>query len=160
MEKSIVGGPVLWPGLVYSPLNNAGLIFAVGAIANAAGLLFEEFSPDTNTAVCRRKTGAGWERLKVAFSLRSSSYSRQMNDIDLLVCWLDDTPGFTGPPCLELSKHLERNLDESHSRGARGLESILPETAVDDLTGRARNRESYEETIRQLDDQIKKLQSG
>ncbi len=158
MEKSFVGDPVQWPGLVYSPLNNSGLIFALGAVAGSVGLLFEEFAADSNTAICRRKTDAGWERLRVAFAILSSAYVRRQDGVDLLICWMDDVPDPVGPPRLVLS-----DLDKSQNLSpvtTRRLESILPDSAADDLLDRARNRESYEETVRQLDEQIKKLQNG
>jgi hypothetical protein len=158
MEKSFVGDPVHWPGLVYSPLNNTGLIFALGAVAGSVGLLFEEFSSDSGTAVCRRKTDAGWERIRVAFAFRSSGLARRHDDIDLLICWIDDAPDTTGLPRLALSE-----MDASSGPAIpqpRRLESILPESAAEDLLDRGRNRESYEETVRQLDEQIKKLQNG
>jgi hypothetical protein len=159
MEKSFVGDPVLWSGLVYSPLNNQGLIFALGAVAASVGLLFEEFSADSNTAVCRRKTDSGWERLTVAFAYKSSTFVHRRDDIDMLICWLDDAPESAGPPRLILAE-LDRVVEVRVSDKPQTLETILPESAADDLLQRARNRESYEDTIRQLDEQIKKLQKG
>ena len=159
MEKSFVGDPVHWPGLVYSPLNNPGLIYTLGTVAGSVGLVFEEFSADSNTAVCRRKTDAGWERLKVAFAFRTAEFVRMADDIDLLVCWLDDSPEPIGIPLLVLSEMGDAAEGEGTFR-PRPLESILPESAAEDLMERARNRETYEETVRQLDDQIKKLHDG
>jgi hypothetical protein len=160
MEKSFVGDPVLWPGLVYSPLNNCGLLFALGAVASSVGLLFEEFAADSNTAICRRRSGNGWERLRVSFALRSSLYEGSSDDIDLLICWLDDASDLSGPPRLTVSRLLEMRSDSESMPPHRILESILPDTAAADLSDRARNRQTYEETIRQLDDQIKKIQNG
>jgi hypothetical protein len=157
MEKSFVGDPVHWPGLVYSPLNNSGLIYTLGTIAGSIGLLFEEFAADSNTAVCRRKTDAGWERLKVAFTFRTSAFVRVADDVDLLICWLDDSREPLGIPLLVLSE-MGGAAEGKGMAMPRPLESILPESAAEDLLERARNRESYEETVRQLDEQIKKLQ--
>jgi hypothetical protein len=159
MEKSFVGDPVLWPGLVYSPLNNTCLIFALGAVAQSIGLVFEEFSADSHTAICRRKTADGWERLRVAFVVNSSSLRSMADDIDLVICWRDDRVQPSDMPLVVLSNLLGgRGTRDTDPSVRSGLESILPETASDDLLDRARNRESYEETVRQLDEQIKKLQ--
>ena len=84
MNKSIVGDPVYWQGLIYAPLNNAGLLFALGSVAAATGLLFEEFDENCSTAICRRKSENGWERLRVEIAYRSSS--RQSNSDDLIGC--------------------------------------------------------------------------
>ena len=161
MEKSLVGDPIYWPGLIYSPLNSAGLLFALGSIANSTGLLFEEFSDDFATAICRRKTDAGWQRLRVEFAYRSSDHSLRFNDIDLLICWIDDVTG-DSPPRLVLSQYYELEGAERPLNDLRpkGLDSILPTGAADDLMARGQSRESYEETVRLLDAQIKKLKSG
>jgi hypothetical protein len=161
MEKSFVGDPVQWPGLVYSPLNSAGLLFALGAVAGSAGLLFEEFQDDCQTAICRRKTETGWERLKVAFAVNSSSYYDSSDDIDLLICWVDDAPDTIRIPRLALSQSglVTQNRAEQPAK-AKGIESILPDGAAEDLMERGRSHESYEETVKLLDEQIKKLQNN
>jgi hypothetical protein len=160
MEKSFVGDPVLWPGLVYSPLNNFGLLFALGTVAEFLGLLFEEFSVDARTAICRRRTERGWERLRVGFAVRSSERDWESDEIDLLICWVDDAPGGV-PERLAIADLSRSEPAPAHQASKhRGLDSILPETAATDLLERARNRESYQATVRQLDEQIKKLQNG
>jgi hypothetical protein len=162
MEKSFVGNPVQWPGLIYSPLNIEGVIFALGAVAASTGLLFEEFHKNSQTAICRRKTESGWERLKVAFAVRSSTYFSPGNDIDLLICWLNDVSEALTIPCLALSEISAASMNDIHSAAheSRSLESILPEGAAQDLLERGRTHESYEETVKLLDEQIKKLQNG
>jgi hypothetical protein len=160
MEKSLVGDPIQWPGLVYSPLNPPGLIFALGAIAGSIGLLFEEFSDDGATAICRRKTAYGRERIRVAFAVYSSSYVESGDGADLLICWIDDFPQLERPPRLVLPDILSSAKSEGSLSVSRGLDSILPENAAQDLLERGASRESYEETVRLLDEQIKKLQNG
>jgi hypothetical protein len=156
MEKSFVGDPIQWSGLVYSPLNNAGILFALGTIAKSIGLLFEEFSDDFKTAICRRKTVLGWERVKVEFAFRSSD-SIPDDDVDLLICWIDDNAGSNGPAKIVLSEHSLPGGNGKLVKELPSLESILPEGAADDLRERGQTRESYEETIQLLDQQIKKL---
>jgi hypothetical protein len=163
MEKSLVGDPVLWPGLVYAPLNNAGLIFALGTIINSTDLLFEEFSADLRTAICRRKTDAGWERIKVAFAVHSSNYQAIADNADLLICWVDDAQELVNLPRLALSSYIGKNAGIEAVSGpvpVDGLDGILPNGAAADLMARGQSRESYEETVRLLDEQIKKLQNG
>ena len=162
MEKSFVGDPIQWPGLVYSPLNGAGLLFALGTIAGSTGLIFEEFQEDCQTAICRRKTNTGWERLKVAIALRSSTFFDISDDIDLLICWLDDAPEAVKVPRLvlsQISSQIPRG-SQGTALPATGLEAILPEGAAQDRMERGQSHESYEESVRLLDEQIKKLQSN
>ncbi len=161
MEKSFVGDPVLWPGLVYAPLNNAGLVYALGVIASSTGLLFEEFASDLEFAICRRKTPSGWERIKIVFAVQSSAYQGIADDVDLLVCWVDDAPEEEGPPRLALSQFAGSAQGKAAiPKSIKGLDSILPVGAADDLLGRGQSREAYEDTVRLLDEQIKKLQNG
>ena len=134
----------------------------LGAIAGSAGLLFEEFEEDCQTAICRRKTEAGWERLKVAFAVRSSTFFDINDDIDLLICWVDDASEAIHVPRLALAPLASQAQKASIEAAlpAKGLESILPDGAAQDLLERGQSHESYEETVRLLDEQIKKLQSN
>lgn len=161
MKESIVGDPIFWPGLVYSPLNTAGLIFALASVSNSAGLIFEEFSESDDTAVCRRKTDRGWEKIRVAFAVRSSKYVGAEEDIDLLVCWVDDSGDENGPPKLELSRfHIVANSETAESGGS----AAMPGKVSSGSLKRNSSEESevysdFEETVRQLDERIKKLKS-
>ena len=158
MEKSFVGDPIFWPGLIYAPLNMAGLLFAFGSMAQATGLVFEEFCSD-NTAYCRRKTDKGWEKMKVAFALKSSEYDFTRHDVDLLVCWHDDAAIPNGIAKQILSQYVSTPITLSGPASARNrVEDILADDAVESLSSRARNHENFEETVKQLDNQIKKLQ--
>lgn len=160
MGKSIVGDPIQWPGLVYSPINTAGLLFVLGTVANDLGLLLEEFSGNCKTAICRRKTELGWERLTAALVVHSSEYDDEPDAVDILICWIDDAP-VAGLSTLTVSQIVnpESGRIIAAKPQPRRLESILPQDAAQDLLERGRSRENYEETIRRLDEQIKKLQN-
>ena len=162
MKKSIVGDPVFWPGLIYSPLNVAGLIFALGSVSNSAGLIFEEFSESDDTAVCRRKTDRGWERIKVVFAVRSSDYVEAEEDIDLLVCWIDDSDDENGPSKLELSRfHIATNGETADPGNPAAMPGKMSSDGLKhNLAGESEAQTDFEETVRQLDERIKKLKSG
>ena len=162
MKKSIVGDPVFWPGLVYSPLNTAGLIFALGSISNSVGLIFEEFSESDDTAICRRKTDQGWERIKAAFAVHSSDYIGVEEDIDLLICWFDDSNHEKGPSKLELSRF---NTTANSDTGKAGISAAMSgktfsDSLQDDFSTESEAHSDFEETIRQFDERIKKLKSA
>ncbi len=98
----------------------------------------------------------------MAFALESSSYLDSQDDIDLLICWLDDASDSISIPRLAISRLLASHNKEAgpSAQKATGLESILPEGAAQDLLERGRSHESYEETVKLLDEQIKKLHNG
>lgn len=157
MEKSFVGDPVLWPGLVYSPLNTQGLIFAAGTLAEKIGLIFEEFDNSGKTAVCRRETENGWERIKVAFAVKSSEFGAENQDADLLICWINDADG-NSIPKIELITFSTVSKDVQNDSSAVSVNRIQENIREDFMAGKE-IRESFEETIRDLDSRIKKLKS-
>ncbi|UCE67549.1 MAG: hypothetical protein JSU85_05930 [Candidatus Zixiibacteriota bacterium] len=163
MKESIVGDPIFWPGLVYSPLNINGLLFALGTVTDEVGLLFEEFSGDGSLAICRRKTEDGWKRIRVAFSVRSSEYNPAEDRPDLLICWDNDADlGGDKLSILELSriKGLMGTNNTLPGKPIGDLDGIFPEDPSNDLLHRGETIAGFEETIRQLDDRIKKLKNG
>lgn len=163
MKKSVVGDPIFWPGLVYSPINISGLLFALGTVTGQLELLFEEFSPDDNTAICRRKTDSGWERVSVALAFKSSEFNPGDISPDMLICWVDDA-GIEGGdlPVLKLSEIIgKRGTAKIESRlRTASLAEIMPENSADDLLHRGESIMEFEETVRQLDERIKKLKGG
>jgi len=158
-EKSLVGDPIIWPGLVYSPLNASGLLYALGTLFDKAGLIFEEFSDTGDTAVCRRKTDFGWEKINAAFVVNSSQFSGDNSQIDLLICWIDDSNGTGDLPKLELSRFLPRGGANVQDFSPGQTPKEMPDDTGDDFSAGDELRENFEETIRQLDSRIKKLKS-
>lgn len=162
MKDSIVGDPIFWPGLVYSPINRSGLLFALGTVTGEIGLLFEEFSDEEAVAICRRKTDEGWKKIRVGLSVRSSEFDSSRTEADLLICWdKDSEPADKNLPVLELSEIKGRA--ETNAKAAwkpkRGLDNIFPADPTDDLLNRGQSIHNFEETIRQLDSRIKKLKN-
>jgi hypothetical protein len=162
MKDSIVGDPIFWPGLVYSPINHSGLLFALGTVTGEIGLLFEEFSEDEAVAICRRKTDRGWKKIRVALSVRSSEFDSEKITADMLICWKDDSEfSHENLHVLELSAikgKMEPNPAQ-RAKSKRGLDSIFPEDPSEDLLKRGQTIHNFEETIRQLDERIKKLKN-
>lgn len=163
MKKSVVGDPIFWPGLVYSPVNINGLLFALGTVTGQVGLLFEEFSAEGATAVCRKKTDAGWEKITAALTFRSSEFDPGDSKPDLLICWIDDAEGDANTlPVMALSEIIGKT--ESGKSGPRAkspaLANILPDNSAEDLLHRGEAIMGFEETVRQLDERIKKIKGG
>jgi hypothetical protein len=160
-EKSIVGDPVFWPGLIYAPLNVSGLIFALGSISNMTGLIFEEFSESGRAAVCRRRTEKGWERIRVALAVKSSEFELETDDIDLLVCWDNDCDDEDLPPVMELSAMGSTGANRPN-KGAGDVGRPGQQVSSDSTENDEGNSEygDFEKTIRLLDEKIRKFKGG
>jgi len=157
-EKSVVGDPLNWPGLVYSPLDIFGLLFALGVVAEMTGLIFEEFRSSECIGICRKKTESGWEKIVAALAFRSSEVKQKPDEIDLIICWIDDLPSESEIIRLELSR-----FSPAAPKDAQTISSSenlpIPENIREDFLSGNEIRESFEDTIRKLDDRIKKLNS-
>jgi hypothetical protein len=92
-EKSIVGDLINFRGLVYAPLNENGVAFLFGRVADDLHMYIEEIKPGFPDCVARRFTGRGWERVLIEFEFRSSSFKQHNHDphgCDVVVCWEHD----------------------------------------------------------------------
>jgi len=94
-EKSIVGDLINFRGLVYSPINENGVIFLFGKVIEDLNMYIEEIKPGFPDCVGRRFTGKGWERVYIEFEHKSSNFKQHGHDpdeCDLIVCWEHDWP--------------------------------------------------------------------
>jgi hypothetical protein len=95
-ERSIVGDLINFRGLVYSPINEQGVVFVFGKVANDLNMYVEEIKTGFPDCIARRFTGKGWERVGIEFEFKSSSFERHGHDpqqCDIIVCWEHDWPG-------------------------------------------------------------------
>jgi hypothetical protein len=92
-KKSIVGDLINFRGLVYSPMNENGVIFLFGKVVEDLNMYIEEIKPGYPDCVGRRFTGKGWERVAIEFEYKSSSFKAHGHNIkecDIIVCWDHD----------------------------------------------------------------------
>lgn len=106
-------GPIIdFRGLRHAPINELGVVFLFGMLANELGFVVESVQngfPDCD-AKLRRPDGS-FEGIRIEFEYKSSSFERDRHDpkeCDLIVCWEHD---WVDCPIevLELSKVI-RNL--------------------------------------------------
>lgn len=91
--SSIVGDLINFRGLVYSPINEDGVIFLFGRVVDDLHMYIEEIKPGFPDCVARRYTGRGWERILIEFEYQSSNFKTHGHDpdgCDVLVCWEHD----------------------------------------------------------------------
>lgn len=95
IKKSIVGNLINFRGLVYSPLNENGVIFMFGKIIEDLNMYIEEIKPGFPDCLGRRFTGKGWELVSIEFEFKSSNFKDHKHDpsaCDLIVCWEHNWP--------------------------------------------------------------------
>jgi len=93
MEQSIVGPLINFRGLVYSPINEQGVVFLFGRVLEDLNLYIEEIRLKYPDCVARRYTGKGWERVYIEFEYRASSFIQHGHDpeeCNIIVCWHND----------------------------------------------------------------------
>jgi hypothetical protein len=92
-DKSIVGDLINFRGLVYSPVNENGVVFLFGRVADDLHMYIEEIKPGFPDCVARRFTGKGWERTLIEFEYLSSNFKLHGHNTeacDIIVCWEHD----------------------------------------------------------------------
>jgi hypothetical protein len=92
-ERSIVGDLINFRGLVYAPMNEDGVVFLFGRVADDLHMYIEEIKPGFPDCIARRFTGRGWERVTVEFEFASSNFKLHGHDpkeCEIIVCWEHD----------------------------------------------------------------------
>ena len=92
-EKSVVGDLINFRGLVYSPMNENGVIFLFGKVMEDLNMYIEEIKPGFPDCIGRRFTGKGWEKVAIEFEYSSSNFQLHGHDptqCDIVVCWEHD----------------------------------------------------------------------
>ena len=92
-ENSVVGDLINFRGLVYSPMNENGVIYLFGKVTQDLHIYIEEIKPGFPDCIGRRFTGKGWERIRIEFEYKSSHFKQHGHDpeeCDVIVCWEHD----------------------------------------------------------------------
>jgi len=94
-ETSVVGDLINFRGLVYSPVNENGVVFIFGKVIEDLNMYIEEIKTGFPDCVGRRFTGRGWEKVFIEFEYKSSHFQEHEHDpskCDIIVCWEHDWP--------------------------------------------------------------------
>lgn len=92
-ENSVVGDLINFRGLVYSPMNENGVIFLFGKVMEDLNMYIEEIKPGFPDCTGRRFNGKGWEKIYIEFEYLSSNFKLHKHDpqkCDMIVCWEHD----------------------------------------------------------------------
>lgn len=95
-ERSVVGDLINFRGLVYSPVNEQGVVYLFSKVAEDLNMYVEEVRTEFPDCVARRFNGRGWEKVYIEFEFRSSCFQQHGHDpqeCDMIVRWEHDWPG-------------------------------------------------------------------
>lgn len=159
-ERSIVGSLINFRGMVYSPINEQGVVLLFGKVLKDLNMYVEEIKTGYPDCVARRRTGKGWERIYIEFEYSSSGFKSHLEDYkkgkkcDLVVCWIHDWKECP-VPVLELKEEIKNMEPEPF-----GEEEVKKEESEYDLEHHIRRKNMTEEVknlFLQLDDEILKI---
>lgn len=157
---SIVGSLINFRGMVYSPINEQGVVLLFGKILKDLNMYVEEVKTGYPDCVARRRTGKGWERLYIEFEYKSSGFKSHLDDFskgkksDLVVCWVHDWKECP-VPVLELKEEI-KNL-EPEPFGEEEAKRVESEYDLDHHIKRKRVAKEVKDAFIRLDDEILKL---
>ncbi len=93
-HRNVVGKLINFRGLVYAPVNENGVIFLFGRVAEDLNMYVETIRPGYPDCIAKRYVGKGcWEEVRIEFEFRSSDFHRHKHhapDCDAIVCWEHD----------------------------------------------------------------------
>ena len=94
-ERSVVGDLINFRGLVYSPVNEQGVVYLFSKVAEDLNMYVEEVRTAFPDCIARRFDGRGWEKVYIEFEFASANFVAHGHDAeecDMIVCWEHDWP--------------------------------------------------------------------
>lgn len=153
--KSIVGDLINFRGLVYSPINENGVIFIFGKVIEDLNMYIEEIKPGFPDCIGRRFTGKGWERVSIEFEYRSSHFKdhgHNPNECDMIVCWEHDWPD-----CPLEAVELREVIKGLPNKPIERPNEEPPQYVIEDLYKRRKVNDSTRQLFQHFDDQAKSI---
>ncbi len=174
MNKSIVGELVGKRGIVYAPVNRAGVLLIFSRLLDEFEMLVEETAEDCRYIIARRRIDTGqpgssrWERVKIALAYESLEIQQEnKSDIesdgsaDLLICWQHNWPDCPLETFELRSLFATATIPSAEpSNPAVSLNEIVPEDSGQLLKDRSSTQKRFEKAVSDLDEKIKKLYPG
>lgn len=169
-EHSVVGDLINFRGLVYSPMNENGVIFLFGKVMEDLNMYIEEIKPGFPDCTGRRFNGKGWEKIYIEFEYLSSNFKLHKHNpkgCDMIVCWEHDWPECK-LEVIEL-KDVIKSLPNVHIKRPDLITETEEEEYEDDIgsfeysTDEVKNLyEKFDTSVKKINDKIwtKQIKSG
>jgi hypothetical protein len=92
LDRPIYGAPSALRGLRYEPVNEAGVVYAFGRMAEKLGFEVERIQAAFPDCEAMREVAPGkWQRVKIEFEYASRNFLEHQHDpkgCDIIVCWV------------------------------------------------------------------------
>lgn len=93
-DRPVLGESIEFRGLHHAPVNEMGVVFLFGMLAEELGFAVESVQAGFPDCGAKRKLKKDrWQRVRIEFEYRSSNFLQHKHDIsgcDLIVCWEHD----------------------------------------------------------------------
>lgn len=93
-KRTEVGKPLNFRGFVYSPINEQGVVYLFGLVAQDLNIIVESVQVGYPDCTAIKYVGKGrWERVRIEFEYKASSFFNHGHDpkgCDIIVCWEND----------------------------------------------------------------------
>jgi hypothetical protein len=88
------GPPLLCPGVANEPVNESGVVYIFGVLAERLGFRMLRMQTDFPDCEALREIRRGhWQRVRIEFEFASrnfKSHKHRKEDCDMIVCWIHD----------------------------------------------------------------------
>lgn len=95
-DRPIYGAPLSFPGLRYEPVNEQGVVYVFGKLAEKLGIEVERMQSEFPDCEAMREVEAGkWQRVKIEIEFASRNFLAHKHPVDgcdLIVCWIHNWP--------------------------------------------------------------------
>jgi hypothetical protein len=96
LDRRVYGPPMSPVPLAYGPVNETGVIFLFGAMAQQLGFVVHRLQTEfPDCEAMRRIAEDKWQYVRIEFEYESRNFLRHMHDpsqCDLIVCWRHNWP--------------------------------------------------------------------
>jgi hypothetical protein len=94
--RPVYGEPLLLPGMAHAPVNEAGVMFAFGVLAQRLGFVVKRWQVEFPDCQAVREMAKGqWQDQNVEVEYESRNFLRHGHDpkkCDVIVCWIHNWP--------------------------------------------------------------------
>lgn len=96
LDRPVYGRPSPFAGLIYEPVNEAGVIYVFGRLAETLGIHVERMQTVFPDCEAMREVESGkWQRVRIEFEFESRnflSHKHPPQGCDLIICWTHNWP--------------------------------------------------------------------